>query len=59
LARQTLNAQSRATAGFDPPVPVCDDASPLDELVAFTGRDPRQLNPGGDCHGEYGEYSED
>jgi uncharacterized protein (TIGR03086 family) len=40
LARQTLNAQSRATAGFDPPVPVAADASPLDQLVGFTGRDP-------------------
>ena len=42
LARQTLNAQSRATAGFDPPVPVPADASPLDQLIAFTGRNPAQ-----------------
>jgi uncharacterized protein (TIGR03086 family) len=40
LARQTLNPQSRTTAGFDPPVPVPADASPLDQLVAFTGRNP-------------------
>jgi uncharacterized protein (TIGR03086 family) len=40
LARQTLNEQSRTTAGFDPPVPVPVDASPLDQLVAFTGRNP-------------------
>jgi uncharacterized protein (TIGR03086 family) len=40
LARQTLNAQSRTTAGFDPPVSVLADASPLDQLVGFTGRDP-------------------
>jgi uncharacterized protein (TIGR03083 family) len=33
-------AQSRSTAGFDPPVPVPADASPLDQLVGFTGRDP-------------------
>ena len=39
-AQQTLNAQSRATAGFDPPVPVPADASPLDQLIAFTGRNP-------------------
>jgi uncharacterized protein (TIGR03086 family) len=49
LAQQTPNAQSRATAGFDPPVPVSTDASALDQLIAFTGRDPRQMNPGGDC----------
>jgi uncharacterized protein (TIGR03086 family) len=40
LARQTLNARSRATAGFDPPVPVSTDAGSLDQLIAFTGRDP-------------------
>jgi uncharacterized protein (TIGR03086 family) len=44
LAQQTLNAQSRATAGFDPPVPVPADAGPLDQLIAFTGRDPLQLD---------------
>ncbi len=43
-ARQTLNAQSRAAAGFDPPVPVPADATPLDQLIAFTGRDPLQLD---------------
>jgi uncharacterized protein (TIGR03086 family) len=40
LARQTLNPESRTIAGFDPPVPVPADASPLDQLVAFTGRNP-------------------
>jgi uncharacterized protein (TIGR03086 family) len=40
LARQTLNPQSRTTAGFDPPVPMPADASPLDQLIAFTGRNP-------------------
>jgi uncharacterized protein (TIGR03086 family) len=43
LARQTLTAQSRLTAGFDPPVPVPATASTLDQLIAFTGRDPRQM----------------
>ena len=43
LARQTLTAESRVTAGFGPPVPVSADASCLDQLVAFTGRDPRRL----------------
>jgi uncharacterized protein (TIGR03086 family) len=42
-ALQTLTEQSRAVAGFGPPVPVGDDAGPLDLLVAFTGRDPRCL----------------
>lgn len=40
LAHQTLTPQSRATAGFDEPTPVPDDASGLDRLVAFTGRNP-------------------
>ncbi len=40
LARQTLNPQSRTTAGFDPPVPVPAHTSPLVQLVAFTGRNP-------------------
>jgi uncharacterized protein (TIGR03086 family) len=42
LARQTLTAESRAIAGFDPPLPVPADASALDQLVAFTGRAPRR-----------------
>lgn len=41
LAHQTLTEQSRATAGFDPPMPVPADADALDRLVAFTGRDPQ------------------
>jgi uncharacterized protein (TIGR03086 family) len=44
-AQQTLNSQSRATAGFDPPVPVPAAASPLDQLIAFTGRDPTLGGP--------------
>jgi uncharacterized protein (TIGR03086 family) len=42
LARQTLTAESRVVAGFDPPVPVPADASALDQLVAFTGRAPHR-----------------
>jgi uncharacterized protein (TIGR03086 family) len=41
LARQTLTAESRVIAGFDPPVPLPADASAFDQLIAFTGRDPR------------------
>jgi uncharacterized protein (TIGR03086 family) len=48
LAQQTLTTQSRATAGFDPPVPVPASASKLDQLIAFTGRDPLLMNPRGD-----------
>jgi uncharacterized protein (TIGR03086 family) len=48
LARQTLNAQSRAIAGFDPPVPLPADASPLDQLIAFTGRHPVRMRREGD-----------
>ncbi len=44
LAQQTLTAQSRATAGFDPPVPVPANAGALDQLIAFTGRDPLQTD---------------
>jgi uncharacterized protein (TIGR03086 family) len=41
LAQQTLTPESRVTAGFDPAVPMSTDASALDQLVAFTGRNPR------------------
>jgi uncharacterized protein (TIGR03086 family) len=51
LAQQTLTAESRATAGFDPPVSVPADASALDRLIAFTGRDPLQMNSTGDSPG--------
>lgn len=53
LAQQTLTAQSRATAGFDPPVPVPANAGKLDELIAFTGRDPLQLPA--ECDYEHAE----
>jgi uncharacterized protein (TIGR03086 family) len=49
LARQTLTPQSRITAGFDPPVPVPANASPLERLIAFTGRDPAEITARGDC----------
>jgi uncharacterized protein (TIGR03086 family) len=42
LARRTLTEESRAVAGFDPPVPMPASAAALDRLVAFTGRDPQQ-----------------
>ncbi|MDT5224916.1 MAG: hypothetical protein QOG19_2323 [Mycobacterium sp.] len=47
LARQTLTAESRAIAGFDPPLPLPATASTLDQLIAFTGRDPQQMNSTG------------
>lgn len=40
MAHQTITPESRRIAGFDQPIPVRDDASALDRLVAFTGRDP-------------------
>jgi uncharacterized protein (TIGR03086 family) len=40
VAHQTLTAESRVKAGFDPPLPVPQTASALEKLIAFTGRDP-------------------
>jgi uncharacterized protein (TIGR03086 family) len=40
LAKKVINPQTRATVGFADPVVVPDDASVLDQLIAFTGRDP-------------------
>ena len=40
LAHRVVTPESRARAGFDDPVEVSQDASPLDRLVAFTGRRP-------------------
>jgi uncharacterized protein (TIGR03086 family) len=42
-ARQTLTAESRVVAGFDPPVEVPANAGELDRLIGFTGRDPQQM----------------
>jgi uncharacterized protein (TIGR03086 family) len=44
LARQTLTRQSRDTAGFDLPVAVPASDGPVDQLIAFTGRDPLRLD---------------
>lgn len=40
LAKKVITPEGRATVGFDDPVAVSDDASALDRLIAFTGRDP-------------------
>lgn len=40
LAKKNITPRGRATVGFDDPVDVHDDATPLDRLVAFTGRHP-------------------
>jgi uncharacterized protein (TIGR03086 family) len=40
LARQVIRPELRAAAGFDDPVDVPDDAGALEQLVAFTGRNP-------------------
>ncbi len=40
LAQNLIKPDQRAAAGFDDPVEVPDDASALDRLVAFTGRNP-------------------
>jgi uncharacterized protein (TIGR03086 family) len=40
LAKKVITPQGRATVGFADPVAVPDDASALDQLIAFTGRHP-------------------
>lgn len=40
LVHRIVTPEGRARAGFDDPVGVGGDASPLDRLVAFTGRVP-------------------
>jgi len=40
LAKKVITPQGRATVGFSDPVAVPGDASALDQLIAFTGRDP-------------------
>jgi uncharacterized protein (TIGR03086 family) len=54
LAQLTLTTQCRAAAGFDPPVPVPANLGALDQLIAFTGRDPLRMNPRGSdkCGGD-------
>jgi uncharacterized protein (TIGR03086 family) len=41
LAHKVIRPELRSRAGFDEPVDVPEDASALDQLIAFTGRDPR------------------
>jgi uncharacterized protein (TIGR03086 family) len=40
LARQIIRPELRGSAGFDDPVDVPANAGALEQLVAFTGRDP-------------------
>jgi uncharacterized protein (TIGR03086 family) len=40
LARQIIRPELRGQAGFDDPVDVSADAGALEQLVAFTGRNP-------------------
>jgi uncharacterized protein (TIGR03086 family) len=40
LARQIITPRGRGNIGFDRRVPVSDDVSVLDPLIAFTGRQP-------------------
>ncbi|KAA1249575.1 TIGR03086 family protein [Mycobacterium simiae] len=40
LARQLIKPHERSAAGFADPVDVPEESSPLDRLVAFTGRNP-------------------
>ncbi len=40
LAKKVITPEGRASVGFADPIAVPDDASTLDRLIAFTGRDP-------------------
>ena len=40
LAHEVIRPEQRSRAGFDDPVDVPADASALDQLIAFTGRNP-------------------
>jgi len=40
LAKKVITPEGRAAVGFADPVAVSDDAPALDQLIAFTGRDP-------------------
>jgi uncharacterized protein (TIGR03086 family) len=40
VARKVITPPGRSTAGFDDPVDVAADATSLDRLVAYTGRNP-------------------
>lgn len=45
LGYRTVTAQSRRHAGFDEPVAIGADASALDRLLAYTGRNPAAWIP--------------
>jgi uncharacterized protein (TIGR03086 family) len=40
LAHNVIKPEQRSRAGFDDPVDVPEDAAALDQLIAFTGRNP-------------------
>lgn len=40
LAREVIQPEQRVRAGFDDPIAVPDDAGALEQLIAFTGRNP-------------------
>jgi uncharacterized protein (TIGR03086 family) len=40
LAHKVIQPEQRSRAGFDDPVDVPEDAAALDQLIAFTGRNP-------------------
>jgi uncharacterized protein (TIGR03086 family) len=40
LAHEVIRPEQRSRAGFDDPVDVPEDACALDQLIAFTGRNP-------------------
>jgi uncharacterized protein (TIGR03086 family) len=44
LANKAITPQGRATVGFADPIAIADGASVLDQLIAFTGRNPAALD---------------
>ena len=40
LAREVIRPELRSSVGFNEPVDVAADAGALEQLVAFTGRNP-------------------
>lgn len=40
IAQRTISADARTQVGFDDAIDVADNASPLERLIAFTGRTP-------------------
>ena len=43
LAQGVITPEGRNTAGFDDPIDIAADAKSLDKLVAYTGRNPKNL----------------